>query len=738
MAGRFSGLCFIVLASHAMSPRLDIVGERPEAVADHTEAPVFNHSAVSRNEICKALPPMEGVTATITFGASMRYLLIILAACLPLWAQAIEFDEHVRSLALGRALQVFEDVDGTATIESVSAPANTSAFRPLEGKTFNAGYSRSAFWLKGDLLYRPATTTGPMDWILELAYPPLDRIDLYLPDSSGRLRLASQTGDQLPFASRPIKQSNYLFDLDLQPDKPMTFYLRVASDGPVQAPLNLWSSHAFIERQPVQLQVMGLIYGVLLGMLIYNLFIFFSVRDRSYLYFILYIATFGLYQLSISGTAIEYLWPDSPWWANAATPFLMGTAVLFSSLFSRSFLQTARLARWLDRLIWVLMSCAIGVMLLALFSNYGIALRAATALVMACTWVMLACGVTAVVKGVRSARYYLTGWVVFYVGATINAVMLLGYLPNTFFILYVGHMGAVLEMAFLSLALADRQNWIREEQAQTLVKAGADLEHLNKQLAASNRHKDEFLATLTHELRTPMNGVIGSLELMKTVEMDGEMKMYQQTAASSAQDMMGMINGILTLSELQAGALYAECEVFDPASLLGRLRQRFVEPARVKGLDFRLELDETLPVQLRGDAAKLYQCVECLVDNAIKFTDNGFVRLRASGRLYDVDRVELCVEVMDTGIGFSPLDEARLYQHFFQIDGSMTREHGGLGIGLAICRKLAELQGGTLSHESEPGKGSCFTLSLPLWIVMPGALHKAPGSLSMSELPSRH
>ncbi|MDF2642202.1 MAG: sensor histidine kinase, partial [Pseudomonas sp.] len=191
---------------------------------------------------------MEGVTATIIFGASMRYLLIILAACLPLWAQAIEFDEHVRSLALGRALQVFEDVDGTATIESVSAPANTSAFRPLEGKTFNAGYSRSAFWLKGDLLYRPATTTGPMDWILELAYPPLDRIDLYLPDSSGRLRLASQTGDQLPFASRPIKQSNYLFDLDLQPDKPMTFYLRVASDGPVQAPLNLWSSHAFIER----------------------------------------------------------------------------------------------------------------------------------------------------------------------------------------------------------------------------------------------------------------------------------------------------------------------------------------------------------------------------------------------------------------------------------------------------------------------------------------------------------
>lgn len=668
----------------------------------------------------------------------MRFLLIILAACLPLLAQAIEFDEHVRCLALGRAIEVFEDVGGNATIESVSAPASNAAFRPLEGETFNAGYSHSVFWLKGSLTYRPAGQPGPMDWILELAYPPLDHVDLYLSDASGQPRLASQTGDKLPFSSRQIRQANYLFDLDLQPDKPVTFYVRVASDGPVQAPLNLWSSHAFIERQPVQLQVMGLIYGVLLGMLVYNLFIFFSVRDRSHLYFILYIATFGLYQLSISGAAIEYLWPDSPWWANAATPFLMGTAVLFSSLFSRSFLQTARLARWLDRLLWALMGCAIGVMALALFSSYGVALRAATVLVMVCTWVMLTCGVTAVVKGIRSARYYLIGWVVFYVGATINAVMLLGYLPNTFFILYVGHMGAVLEMAFLSLALADRQNQIREQQAQTLVEAGIDLENLNKQLAASNRHKDEFLATLTHELRTPMNGVIGSLELMKTVEMDGEMKMYQQTAASSAQDMMGMINGILTLSELQAGALYAECEVFDPVQLLERLRQRFVEPARVKGLDFSLELDETIPLQLRGDAAKLHQCVECLLDNAIKFTHKGTVGLRAWGRLYDGDRFGLSIEVMDTGIGFSPLDEARLYQHFFQIDGSMTREHGGLGIGLAICRKLVELQGGTLGHESEPGKGSRFTLNLPLWIAMPGAARRVPGAVSMSELPSRH
>lgn len=661
----------------------------------------------------------------------MRYLLIILAAWLPLLAQAIQFDEQVRSLPLGRAIQVLEDVSGKATIESVSASGQSNAFRPIDDETFNAGYSRSAFWLKADLLYQPREAAHPMDWLLELAYPPLDHVDLYLPDASGRLQLTSRTGDMQPFASRDIRHANYVFNLELPPGKPVTFYMRVASQGPVQAPLNLWSSHAFIEEQPAQLHVMGLIYGVLLGMLIYNLFIYLSVRDKSYLYYILYIATFGLYQLSISGAAIEHLWPDNSWWANAATPFLMATAVLFTSLFSRSFLQTARLGRWLDNLLTGLLGCAVAVMLTALFLDYGLALRAATILVLSCTYVMLACGITAVVKGVRSARYYLVAWVVFLVGATINAVMLLGYLPNTFFILYVGHMGAVLEMAFLSLALADRLNQLREQQAQTLLKAGHDLECLNQQLAASNRHKDEFLATLTHELRTPMNGVIGSLELMQTLHMDSEMKSYQQTAAGSAQDMMSMINGILTLSELQAGSLYAENRVFSVVETLERLRERFTAPARAKGLSFAVTVDENVPRELRGDAAKLYQCIECLLDNAIKFTRKGTITLHASGRLYNVDQFELRIEVLDTGIGFSRLDEARLYQHFFQIDGSMTREHGGLGIGLAICRKLIELQGGGLSHVSEPGKGSCFVLSLPLPLAMPGTPRRA-SELSLS------
>lgn len=217
----------------------------------------------------------------------MRYLLMLLF-CLPLMASAVEFDEFTQSLPLGRSLQVFEDPSGQASIADVRAQAAAGNFKTHDNATLNAGYSRSAFWLKIDLHYRPSNPGAQRTWLLELAYPPLDHLDLYLPDAHGDFHLIRQTGDALPFASREIRQNNYLFDLTFAPDQQQTVYLRLASEGSIQAPVTLWSSTAYLEDQPVRLYVLGIIYGVLLGMVVYNLFIYLSVRDTSYLYYIFY------------------------------------------------------------------------------------------------------------------------------------------------------------------------------------------------------------------------------------------------------------------------------------------------------------------------------------------------------------------------------------------------------------------------------------------------------------------
>ena len=646
-----------------------------------------------------------------------RLLLLIVSLVFSSLVGAVTFDEHMRTLPLGQSMYVFEDVRGDASIDDIASPAVQGSFRLHDKPVLNAGYSRSVFWLRLDLHYLPREAQGDRNWLLELAYPPLDHLELYLPDEAGGFALAQRTGDSLPFDTRQIRQHNYLFELNLEPNQNKRIYLRLESQGSIQAPLTLWAPNAYLEEQPARIYVLGIIYGVLLVMLVYNLFIFLSVRDTSYLYYILYIASFGLYQVSVNGAGIEYFWPNNPWWANAATPFLIGSAALFGCQFARSFLHTGEHSPWVDRLLLLLMACGAGVMILALSVSYATALRLATYLALLFTVVIFAAGVLAWLRGMRVARYFIFAWTAFLIGGIVNTLMVLGYLPNVFLTMYASQIGSALEVGLLSLALADRINAMKEERTRILQEAGRKLETLNQELADSNRFKDEFLATVTHELRTPMNGVIGSLELMQTVKMDIELEQYQKTAAASARDMMRMVNDILALTELQAGKLYPRRETFSLRGLFDGLRAQYAARAEDKGLTFALELDDNLPDTLEGDAAKLAQALGYLLDNAIKFTSQGGVTLQV-GRVGSVgSNLPLSVVVSDTGIGFAPGD-GDLYQRFHQLDGSMTRKYGGLGIGLAICRQLVDLLGGVLSHESQPGQGSRFRLDVPLTLPL--------------------
>lgn len=664
----------------------------------------------------------------------MRCIFFWLLCLLPALAGAVEFDETTTRLPLGDTMHVFEDMRGDASIVDVTSPALQGSFRQHHQAVLNAGYSRSVFWLRLDLQYSPRTQAGGAHpWYLELAYPPLDHLELYLPDGAGGYRLAQRTGDALPFSSRQIKQNNYLFELDLPPGQSQRIYLRLESQGSMQAPLTLWSPQAYLEYQPKRIYVLGIIYGVLLVMLIYNLFIYLSVRDTSYLYYILYIASFGLYQVSVNGAGIEYFWPNNPWWANAATPFLIGSAAFFGCQFARSFLHTAEHSPWVDRLLLLMMICGAAVMALALTASYGVALRMATYLALLFTVVIFSAGMLAWMRGMRVARYFIFAWSAFLVGGITNTLMVLGYLPNLFLTMYASQIGSALEVGLLSLALADRINAMKEERARILQQASSELELLNRELADNSRLKDEFLATVTHELRTPMNGVIGSLELMQTVKLDVELEQYQKTAAGSARDMMRMVNDILALTELQAGKLYPRREPFSLRGLFDGLRAQYLPRATEKGLEFIVELDDSLPDTLEGDAGKLAQSIGYLLDNAIKFTHQGHVTLRVSAGGPLTANMPLRIEVLDSGIGFSVPASGNLYQRFKQLDGSMTRQYGGLGIGLAICRQLVDLLGGTLRHHSTPGHGSSFELdvqlNLPVQVREPGAVRRRVGGM---------
>ncbi len=647
----------------------------------------------------------------------MRHFFIFILGLLPTLVGAIEFDQNTRRLPLGHVMAVLEDADRDATIEDVLALDATGRFVDHHDDVLNAGYSRSAFWLRVDLHYRVSSPSDRSRWWLELAYPPLDRLEVYLPDAQGDYHLAQESGDAIPFSQRQIRQRNHLFELQLPPDQPQRIYLRLESQGSIQAPLTLWAPVAYLEEQSAHIYVLATIYGVLLVMLIYNLFIYLSVRDRSYLYYILYIGSFGLYQVSVNGLGVQYFWPESPWWANASTPFLIGAAGLFGCQFARSFLRIHEHSRWIDRTLIALMALGVLTMVMAFTSNYALALRLATFLALCFILVVFVAGSVAWYRGMRVARYFMIAWTAFLIGAQINTLMVLGYLPHNFFTMYAGQIGSAVEVALLSLALADRINAMREERAMMLQETGHKLEKLNRELAESNHLKDQFLANVTHELRTPMHGVLGSLELMQTLELSGELAQYQRIATSSAREMMRLVNDILALTELQAGKLQVRREPFGLRTMVDELYVVYGARAAVRGLSFELEIASHLPDMLEGDAAKLKQSLGYLLDNAIKFTPQGRVVLALAGREEAQSGFMLEADVIDTGIGFEAPADDSLYQYFRQLDGSMTRQHGGLGIGLSLCRQLIELQNGDISYHSEPGRGSHFKVRLPLRLL---------------------
>ena len=463
--------------------------------------------------------------------------------------------------------------------------------------------------------------------------------------------------------------------------------------------------------------------GMCLALGIYNLFIFFSTRNIQYLTYSLATLAYAFGWAGVFGVPEYAGIKSSDHWLMPA--YLVGA--IFTSLFNIQFLRLDESAPKTARALKVIALFATISLPVALYSQ-GIGLYLASFFTSAVSILGIYSGIRRWMNGYSPAKYLVFALSSVVLPNMVGNLMNFGVLPGLNVNIYLlGLIGNSLDSLLLAFALAAQlrlltlqnieltaklENTVQQRTFE-LKKANYQLVQTNSDLIEASNAKGRFLATMSHEIRTPLTSIIGYADGILLGDIDkSEQERVTKIIADNGNHLLNVINDILDISKIEANRLDFESIPTPLFSVLAQIESAVGKRARDKGLAFHLEYDYPLPAQINTDPTRLKQILFNLTNNAIKFTERGYVGLSVS-----VINNKLQIKVKDSGEGISTQQQEHLFQPFTQADSSVNRRLGGAGLGLSISQRLANGLGGDIKVHSTPRRGSTFTLNIDLSVV---------------------
>jgi signal transduction histidine kinase/CheY-like chemotaxis protein len=652
---------------------------------------------------------MNKITPNYVCGKTFWLLLLVILSITTASAQYIFKDKNAsKRISIHEHTEYVDVEQKNLTLDEVRNFPEIK-FKDVPNENSDFGFTSSNFWLRFQL---KNDTDSELLYYFETARPITDVANLYvIKEDKSVTKFVS--GDAIPYDKRSFDLRKTIFKIKLEPNETQQFYLQVKSDGEMLSmPLVLHKTESLLEESAFEQFIFGFFYGILIIASILYLFFFFGMRDKTFFYYSMYVVFIGLLQFSIDGYFYKFITPNAGWFSLHSVAIFACVANFFLGRYAQVFLKIKGRNKFINNAFYVLYALD-GLLLLSLFvipNALEYAYPSANALGLILLVLIIASQVSIYNQTKQIDKFFAIGILFLICGFVVFILKNFSILPLSFWTENGSKIGTGLEVIFLSLSMANLIRNLKNEREELQELALQKSEEMNEL-------KSYFLSNISHELRTPLNSILNIAKTMANDYDDEQIQNNSQIIKYSTYSLLSSVNDILDFSKIEKNEIKLELIDFDVAKTVEHIAANFKREAKDKGLDFTFHIENSIPQLVKGDAVRLSQILHNILSNALKFTNEGFVKFKLETQSSSDKKVQLLFTISDTGVGIPKEKMNSIFDSFSQESINNKRKFGGLGLGLFIVKSLVNLQKGKIDIQSQLGLGTVCTIELDYEIV---------------------